>query len=97
MPGKTVNVKWPVGELEITPDHPLWDCSVGPACYIVNSADPNEHYRPWLEKHVGRQGWDWDWRIAPLGSGSFSPGDRLNIKLRKKKAHLATAITLMWS
>ena len=24
------------------------------------SADPNDHYRPWLQEHVGRQGWDWN-------------------------------------
>lgn len=25
--------------------------------------EPNEHYRPWLEKHVGLQGIDWNWGI----------------------------------
>ena len=96
MPGEIVTVKWPSGELEITPDHPLWDWSIGPDSYRVNSADPNEWYRPWLEKHVGRQGWDWNWRIAPVALGCYSPGDRLVIKLRKKKAHFASMISLMW-
>lgn len=25
--------------------------------------EPNYHYRPWLENHVGEQGVDWQWRI----------------------------------
>jgi hypothetical protein len=25
--------------------------------------EPNEHYRPWLEKNVGAQGIDWQWGI----------------------------------
>ena len=25
--------------------------------------EPNEHYRPWLEEHVGLQGIDWNWAV----------------------------------
>jgi len=25
--------------------------------------EPNEHYRPWMEKNIGRQGIDWDWAL----------------------------------
>ena len=25
--------------------------------------EPNEHYRPWMEEHIGEQGVDWNWRI----------------------------------
>jgi hypothetical protein len=25
--------------------------------------EPNEHYRPWLEQHVGKQGIDWNWDL----------------------------------
>lgn len=29
----------------------------------IESSDPNDFYRQWLEKNAGRQGWDWEWRI----------------------------------
>jgi len=25
--------------------------------------EPNEHYRPWMEEHIGKQGVDWNWKI----------------------------------
>lgn len=27
--------------------------------------DPNDYYRPWLEKIVGKQGEDWQWILFP--------------------------------
>lgn len=63
------------------------------------SADPNEMYRPWLEKHVGRQGWDWDWRISNVAAdnGQGTIGfDTLDIKFRKGKAKYATIAALNW-
>jgi hypothetical protein len=27
------------------------------------AGEPNEHYRPWLEQHVGKQGVDWNWNL----------------------------------
>lgn len=29
-------------------------------------AEPNEHYRPWLEANIGQQGVDWDWEILSV-------------------------------
>lgn len=25
--------------------------------------EPNHHYRPWLEEHIGNQGFEWNWDI----------------------------------
>jgi hypothetical protein len=33
--------------------------------------DPNDHYRPWMEKHIGVQGADWDWAVSPSTSETF--------------------------
>lgn len=52
MPGKSIKVKWPRGWTEID--------ELGNQ---FESSDPNDHYRPWLEKNVGKQGWDWDWKV----------------------------------
>lgn len=52
MPGVTATVAWPKGWTK--PDH------LGNQ---FESVDPNDHWRPWLEKNVGRQNWDWGWRI----------------------------------
>lgn len=30
---------------------------------LPGDPEPNEHYRPWIEKHIGRQGETWQWRI----------------------------------
>lgn len=30
--------------------------------------EPNIHYRPWLEEHIGKQGVDWDWDIISIAS-----------------------------
>src|SRR3990167_6179075 len=36
-----------------------------------DSADPNAIYRPWLEKHVGKQLVDWDWLGAYYSANSL--------------------------
>jgi hypothetical protein len=36
-----------------------------PFMYPGNPAEPNDRYRPWLEEHVGVQGEDWNWSLAP--------------------------------
>lgn len=92
MPGQEITVKWPVGavRLQQEPNSP-WD--------LVMSADPNDHYRPWLEQNVGRQGWDWDWRIGTIAAdnGSGTRGyDTLTIKFRKKHAALASFAAIKW-
>ena len=47
MPGTTITVKWPRTEWIVLHD----DGS-------TLTCDPNHHYRPWLEKNVGKQGID---------------------------------------
>ena len=56
------------------------------------SIHPNDHYRPWLEKYVGKQGWDWNWGHHP-----DEPADMLVIKFRRKHAKYATMAKLLWS
>ena len=93
MPGTVVKVKWPVGDVIITEDHSLWDWSIGPSKYIVESADPNDHYRPWMEQNVGKQGLDWDWSMLDNDVSQ----NTLTIKFRKGKEHWATLAALRWS
>ena len=86
VPGVVINVQWPVGEIRIRQEaSSIWD--------YVRSADPNDHYRPWMEKHVGRQGWDWDWGMA----NNDVSENRLTIKIRQKHAEYATIAQMRWS
>jgi hypothetical protein len=93
MPGVVVNVKWPVGLAEINESMPQWDWTIGPSRYFVESADPNEHYRPYMEKYIGKQGWDWNWGVA----NDDVAANRLTIKIRQKHAKYATILALRWS
>ena len=34
-------------------------------------SEPNQHYRPWLEEHIGVQGTDWDWGIGNITTGTL--------------------------
>ena len=89
--GPEVNVKWPVGWVLL---HQNDDGSAVSA----DSADPNDHYRPWLEANVGKQGWDWDWKIGSFGYyNNGSETDTLRIKLRKKHEHFASVVALKWA
>lgn len=95
MPGVVINVKWPHGMIVAGPgpsDKRWYD--LGGASYITfESADPNDHYRPWLEEHVGEQGWDWNW-----GLGNNDAADnRLTIKIRQKHEKYAIIAALKWS
>jgi hypothetical protein len=92
MPGTVISVRWPRGEIIIDEEHPLWDWTVGPSKYRVESADPNDHYRPELEQRVGRQGWDWQWGMADRDATT----DRLTIKIRRKHARWASYFALKW-
>lgn len=93
MPGVVINVQWPRGQIKVGPSHREGWSGVGEHFEYIDSADPNDHYRPWLEKHVGRQGWDWAW-----GMGSWDATlNRLTIKIRKKHAVYATHIAMTWS
>ena len=71
VPGTIVSVQWPNGIVTNT---------------NVHSADPNEHYRHWLEEHVGEQGWNWNWRVGRIDTTHSSTlADTLDIKFRKGK------------
>lgn len=89
MPGAIVTVKWPVGWTELD--------NLGNQ---TSSADPNDHFRPWLEQNVGRQGWDWDWRISDItadnGQGTIGV-DTLDIKFRWGREQYATMFILRYS
>ena len=94
MPGPVISVQWPRGNIVVNDKDPRW-CDIGGAVWVDLgfSADPNDHYRPWLETNVGRQGWDWNWGMA----NNDATQDRLTIKIRQKKAGYATIASLMWN
>ena len=87
MPGTVIRVPWPGGMVikefadQYKTDRELF------------SSDPNDHYRPWLEKNVGRQGWDWAWGMGNLDITE----NRLTIKFRRGREHWATAAALRWA
>ena len=87
MPGVIINVAWPKGPIvkEFIDQYKTDEQWL--------SADPNDHYRPWLKKHVGKQGWDWNWGVC---SNDVSD-NRLTIKIRRKHAKYATIAALWWS
>lgn len=91
--GPEITVKWPVGDVLITEDDPRWDWTIGPSKYLVGSADPNDHYRPDLEKNVGRQGIDWNWKMGNWDATN----NTLTIKFRKKHSAAAMMYKLKWS
>lgn len=94
MPGETVSVKWPTGNVVVDHTDPRW-FDLGGAVWVDLgfSADPNDHYRPYLEKHVGRQGWDWNWGMADRDATD----NRLTIKIRRPKTHWCSIIALRWN
>lgn len=57
------------------------------------SADPNNHYRPWMEANVGTQCWDWDWDLRDNDLAT----NKLTIKFRRGKEQWATQAQLKWS
>lgn len=93
MPGVVITVAWPKGEIIVGPDDPRWDWTLGATSQSGFSADPNDHYRPWMEKHVGRQGWDWNWGLADQDCTNST----LTIKIRQKYAECTTIAVLKWS
>lgn len=90
--GVVINVKWPIGKITVDENHPLWDWTIGPSRYIVESADPNDHYRPELERLVGKQGKHWQWGIA----NKDATESRITIKIVQEKAEYATLLALRW-
>ena len=72
-----------------------WPRGWTPQDHLGNSAessDPNEWYREWLEQHVGRQGWAWDWRIGEYTYEGTR--DTLLVKFRDPKK--ASWFALVW-
>ena len=69
---------------------------------IMHSADPNDHYRPWLEENCGRQGWDWDWHavwqrdVFRVYNNPYQLDDVVEIKFRKGKESIAVLAKLRW-
>ena len=92
MPGIIVKVKWPTGVVVIDHDDPRW-YDVGAKRVEIESTDPNDHYRPWMEANVGRQKLDWDWGFV----GNDVNENCLTIKVRQTKAKYATMIVLNWT
>ena len=93
MPGVIINVAWPMGQVKVGPSHRDGYSGYGPEFEYIDSADPNDHYRPWMEKYVGKQGWDWNWGMA----NRDATDNRLTIKIRRKHAKYATIAALWWS
>jgi hypothetical protein len=86
VPGVVINVAWPKGWVVLHEDPDGSKVS-------TDSADPNDHYRPWMEQHVGRQGWDWNWGMADRDATD----NRLTIKIRQRHARYATIAAIRWS
>lgn len=95
--GQTIKVKWPNGKITVDHNHPRW-ADLGGAVWIAfDSADPNDHYRPYLEKHIGKQGWDWDWELYRDSiDNQFECSYGLAIKIRQKHYKHATILAMMW-
>ena len=92
MPGTCIHMSWPVGPVNVT--NPCGEISLqqGP-----ESADPNDHWRAWLEREVGKQGVAWDWMIGHVGTSPSSVDrDTVLIKFRFDKANSATAFKLIY-
>jgi hypothetical protein len=85
VPGTIVKVKWPKGWVVL---HEAPDGS----CVSTESADPNDHYRPWMEANVGRQNWDWSWDMRDNDVAE----NVLSIKFRKGKEQYASMVALKW-
>lgn len=92
IPTVEFRVKWPAGKLTVEYGHPSWDWAMSASLQEIYSADPNDHFRPWLEKHVGKQGWDWDWEIMNRDVAE----NTLTIRIRRDKAKYATLAAIQW-
>jgi len=93
VPGVCIKVRWPKGKIAVDHNDPRW-VDLGGAVWVeFDSADPNDFYRPWMEQHVGRQKWDWDWGFV----GNDASDNCLTIKVRQKHEKYATIMLMMWS
>ncbi len=93
VPGVVINVQWPKGPLIVDHNDPRW-VDLGGAVWVqIDSADPNDHYRPFMEQHIGKQGWDWNWGMADCDARD----NRLTIKIRRKHQKYATLLAIKWA
>ena len=97
VPGVEITLPWPTGWVVLHEDPDGSKVS-------AESADPNDHYRPWLEKNIGKQGWDWEWKhiitdtmIAPGYEQEMTAKDRVLIKIRNKHKEAAMVMKLLYS
>jgi hypothetical protein len=94
-----IDVKWPEQKMVIGKyGDPGW-YDVGANYVEFETSDPNYHYRPFMEQWIGRQGWDWDWRLAWHGRNieTGEQNGRLTIRMRQKHAIYASHMALMWN
>lgn len=94
MPGVKVKLHWPNGDIIVDHNDPRW-VDMGGAVWVNLgfSADPNEHYRPWIEQHIGRQGWHWNWRMEDNDVAK----NQLTLKVCKSRSKYATMAAIKWS
>ena len=85
-----IAVQWPRGLIKVSPSHKLGWNGIGDYFEYVESADPNDHYRPWLEANVGRQGRDWNW-------GVLAEVDKLEIMFKQQHKKTAIFLALKWA
>lgn len=88
-----VTVRWPVGMIAVNEQDPRWDSTLGAQQQQCFSSDPNDHYRPEIERTVGRQGLDWDWGFE----GNNCAENRLTIRFLKKHESLASYFAMKWN
>lgn len=93
VPGVIIKVRWPRGMIVIDHDDPRWVDLGGATRVEIDSADPNDHYRPWLEANVGKQKWHWDWGFV----GNDVNENCLTIKIVRSKTICATMVTMLWT
>ena len=79
MTAEVITLLWPIGTTE--PD------SNGET---HESADPNDHWRPWLEANIGRQHFDWEWDV------NAKDLDMVEIRVRRGKRDFAIQAKLRW-
>lgn len=91
-PYMEISVKWPKGSVVVGYDDPRW-YDVGASLVEVESADPNDHYRPFMQEWIGRQRWDWSWYMG----NTDARDNRLTIRIRKKHYIFASHIAMIWN
>jgi len=102
--GSCVIAAWPEW-CEVTVDHNdlAWIDWGGAVTLTRDTDDPNWHYRPFLDKNVGKFGKDWMWRVHPGTKEADKLGTYdvdhavLEIRLHKRKAKWASILQLKWS